>query len=66
MTSREKAFRGLRNMKNIIKMQIMSRGMNYRMTNVMYIHTLPASCVNLFIAIIAVSHVQLLQFACVL
>jgi hypothetical protein len=49
-------------MKDIIKMQIMSRGMNYRMTSVVYIHTWTTSCVNLFIAIVVVSYMQIIQF----
>jgi hypothetical protein len=39
MTSREKTLCDLRNMKDAIKMQVMSRGMNYKITNMMYIHT---------------------------
>jgi hypothetical protein len=47
-------------MQNIFEMQIMIRGMNYRMTNVTYIHTCTAGCVNLLVPIVAITNMELL------
>jgi hypothetical protein len=37
--------------------------MNYRKTNMLYIHTSATNCVNLFISIVEISHMKLLQFS---
>ena len=51
-------------MENIFKMQSMIRGMYYRTTNMMYIHTCTIGNVYLFIAIIAIPHMKLVQLSC--
>lgn len=51
-------------MQNIFEMQIMIRGMKYRMTNMTYIHTCTTSIVNLLVPIVAITYMQLLQLAC--
>ena len=51
-------------MQNIFKMQIMSRGTKYRLTNVMYVHTYTVCYVDLFIAAVAVPHMKFFQLAC--
>ena len=50
-------------MKNVFEMQIMMRGMKYRITNMTNIHIYTTGCVDLLVPIVAIPRVKLVQIA---
>jgi hypothetical protein len=50
-------------MKYILQMNLTSRGMQYTMTNVVYLHTWSVGNVNLIATVVSIADGQLLQVA---